>query len=49
LIDHPDIDAVAVSLRVPAHYEPTMAALNAGKRLHGVASRANYRRSEGDG
>ena len=30
---HPDIDAVAVSLRVPAHYEPTMAALNAGKHV----------------
>jgi len=34
LIDHPDIDAVAVSLRVPAHYEPTMAALNAGKHVY---------------
>ena len=34
LIDHPDIDAVAVVLRVPSHYEPTMAALNAGKHVY---------------
>ena len=33
-LDHPDIDAVAVSLRVPAHYEPTMDALNAGKHVY---------------
>ena len=31
---HPDIDAVAVVLRVPAHYEITMAALNAGKHVY---------------
>ena len=34
MLDHPDIDAVAVSLRVPAHYEPTMDALNAGKHVY---------------
>ena len=34
MLDHPDIDAVAVILRVPSHYEPTMAALNAGKHVY---------------
>ena len=34
LLAHPDIDAVAISLRVPSHYEPTMAALNAGKHVY---------------
>ena len=34
MVAHPDIDAVAVSLRVPSHYEPTMAALNAGKHVY---------------
>ena len=34
MLAHPDIDAVAISLRVPAHYEPTMAALNAGKHVY---------------
>ena len=34
MLAHPDIDAVAVSLRVPSHYEPTMAALNAGKHVY---------------
>ena len=34
MLAHPDIDAVAVSLRVPAHYEPTMAAINAGKHIY---------------
>ena len=34
MLAHPDIDAVAVSLRVPAHYEPTMAAINAGKHVY---------------
>jgi predicted dehydrogenase len=29
----PDIDAVAVVLRVPSHYEPTRAALDAGKHV----------------
>ena len=33
MLAHPDIDAVAVSLRVPSHYQPTMAALNAGKHV----------------
>ena len=33
MLAHPDIDAVAVSLRVPNHFEPTMAALNAGKHV----------------
>ena len=34
MLDHPDIDAVAVVLRVPSHYEPTVAALNAGKHVY---------------
>ena len=34
LLACPDIDAVAVVLRVPAHYEPTMAALAAGKPIY---------------
>jgi predicted dehydrogenase len=34
MLAHPDIDAVAVSLRVPSHYEPTMDALNAGKHVY---------------
>ena len=34
LLACPDIDAVAVVLRVPAHYEPTMAALAAGKPVY---------------
>lgn len=34
LLAHPDIDAVAVVLRVPSHYEPTMAALRAGKHVY---------------
>lgn len=34
LLAHPDIDAVAVVLRVPSHYEPTMAALEAGKHVY---------------
>ncbi len=34
MLAHPDIDAVAVSLRVPAHYEPTMDALKAGKHVY---------------
>ena len=33
LLAHPEIDAVAVVLRVPSHYEPTMAALQAGKHV----------------
>ena len=34
MIAHPEIDAVAVVLRVPSHYEPTMAALKAGKHVY---------------
>jgi predicted dehydrogenase len=34
MLDYPDIDAVALVLRVPSHYEPTMAALNAGKHVY---------------
>src|SRR5918996_3149751 len=34
MLAHPDIDAVAVVLRVPSHYEPTMAALKAGKHVY---------------
>ena len=34
MLAHPDIDAVAVSLRVPAHFEPTMEAINAGKHIY---------------
>jgi predicted dehydrogenase len=34
MLAHPDIDAVAVSLRVPNHHEPTMAVLNAGKHVY---------------
>ena len=34
MLNHPDIDAVAVVLRVPSHYEPTVAALNAGKHVY---------------
>jgi predicted dehydrogenase len=34
MLAHPEIDAVAVVVRVPSHYEPTMAALNAGKHVY---------------
>ena len=34
MIAHPEIDAVAVSLRVPNHYDPTVAAINAGKHIY---------------
>ena len=34
MLAHPDIDAVAVSLRVPNHYEPTVDAINAGKHVY---------------
>src|SRR5918992_502111 len=34
MLAHPDIDAVAVILRVPSYYEPTMAALSAGKHVY---------------
>ena len=33
ILAHPDIEAVAVSLRVPSHYQITKDALNAGKHV----------------
>jgi len=33
MLKHPDIDAVAVVLRVPSHFEPTRDAINAGKAV----------------
>lgn len=33
MLAHPDIDAVAVVLRVPAHYQPTIDAISAGKHV----------------
>jgi len=34
LVQHPDIDVVSVAVKVPFHYELTMAALNAGKHVY---------------
>ena len=34
LVQHPDIDVVAVAVKVPYHFELTMAALNAGKHVY---------------
>jgi predicted dehydrogenase len=34
MVASPEIDAVAVVIRVPAHYEPTKAALEAGKHVY---------------
>src|SRR2546430_11511076 len=34
MLASPEIDAVAVVVRVPAHYEPTKAALEAGKHVY---------------
>jgi predicted dehydrogenase len=34
MIDSPEIDAVAVVVRVPSHYAPTKAALEAGKHVY---------------
>ena len=34
MVASPEIDAVAVVVRVPAHYEPTKAALEAGKHVY---------------
>ena len=34
MVASPDIDAVAVVVRVPSHYEPTKAALEAGKHVY---------------
>jgi predicted dehydrogenase len=33
MLAHPDIDAVAVVLRVPSHYRPTLDAMSAGKHV----------------
>ena len=34
MVESPEIDAVAVVVRVPSHYEPTKAALEAGKHVY---------------
>jgi predicted dehydrogenase len=34
LVTHPDVDLVVVAVRVPAHYELVMAALEAGKHVY---------------
>src|SRR5438270_11420257 len=34
MVDSPEIDAVAVVVRVPSHYAPTKAALEAGKHVY---------------
>src|SRR5205823_10647 len=34
MVASPEIDAVAVVVRVPAHYDPTRAALEAGKHVY---------------
>src|SRR5437773_3908534 len=34
MVTSPEIDAVAVVVRVPSHYEPTKAALEAGKHVY---------------
>src|SRR5215210_8716236 len=34
MVVSPEIDAVAVVIRVPSHYEPTKAALEAGKHVY---------------
>ena len=34
LVASPEVDAVAVVVRVPSHYEPTKAALEAGKHVY---------------
>ena len=34
LLASPDIDAVAIVVRVPSHYAPTKAALEAGKHVY---------------
>lgn len=33
MLAHPDIDAIAVVLRVPSHYQPTLDAIDAGKHI----------------
>src|SRR5438067_10698840 len=34
LAQHPDVDLVAVSVKVPDHYPPVMAAIEAGKHIN---------------
>jgi len=34
MVASPEIDAVAVVVRVPSHYEPTRAAIEAGKQAY---------------
>ena len=34
LAQHPDVDLVTVSVKVPDHYRPVMAAIEAGKHVH---------------
>src|SRR5215211_1310523 len=34
MANSPDIDAIAVVVRVPSHYEPTKAAIEAGKHVY---------------
>jgi predicted dehydrogenase len=34
LAQHPDVDLVTVSVKVPDHYQPVMAAINAGKHVY---------------
>src|SRR6202011_6340512 len=34
LAHHPDIDLVTVSVKVPGHYHPVMAAIDAGKHVY---------------
>src|SRR4029077_12035090 len=34
MVQHPDVDLVAICVRVPSHHQLGMAALNAGKHLY---------------
>src|SRR5215469_1968520 len=34
LANHPDVDLVTVSVKVPDHYSPVMAAIDAGKHVY---------------
>src|SRR6516165_7937765 len=34
LAQHPDVDLVTVSVKVPDHYQPVMAAIEAGKHVY---------------
>src|ERR1700756_863783 len=33
-VQHPDVDLVTVSVKVPDHYRPVMAAIDAGKHVY---------------